>query len=453
MEGFRIPAYPVDDHGKLLVTRQLAAGAPQERVVYLGRKGVKPGAPTLMLDEHFEGLKSLPPAWSYASKAMDSIRRVLGNDQQGNCVIASGGHGLGLWSANDSTIILQTAQEALSEYHRIGGPGDNGLYIPDALEDWRKNGLLAGGKRYKIDGWAGMRISKELVWAAGYGLGGFRIGFNVPQEWMSGIRDGFVWRPPSRYSFVGGHDVRITGCSEAGVEVATWGLLGTMSWEAFLDSRIVDEAYVELSPNWYNEDRLSPLGFNVDALVKALGSIRNGEVPAWEGPNPDPGPDPDPDPNPQPPKRYAVTIPDQRIQVRGGLFASTYTGVWKGGTYEAQPLDAAGMPTAESDEPTWLQALRIVGRIIVYAADKDVMGVWTNVMALVQLFRAQNQLRGAGPVVPWWQIVADASALLTAVMKRDWPAVITAILKLASDFGLSLDRAQLATFLSQPSEE
>jgi hypothetical protein len=48
-----------------------------------------------------------------------------------------------------------------------------------------------------------------------------------------------------------------------------------------------------------------------------------------------------------------------------------------------------------------------------------------------------------GPVVPWWQVVSDASSLAIAVWRKDWPTAVSAVLKLASDFGLQLSRSDV----------
>jgi hypothetical protein len=152
---FEIPAYPITDEGELLVHEgqlmSLVGDEPQKRTVFLGRKAKRPGRAALSIAQFLHSLAGTPPppTMDYYTKAMRSVRLVYGNDSQGDCVIASGMHGLGCWSGNDSDspgIIVGTTQEALADYHRIGGPGDNGLVITEALDDFTKTGLMCGGR-------------------------------------------------------------------------------------------------------------------------------------------------------------------------------------------------------------------------------------------------------------------------------------------------------------------
>lgn len=290
---FQIPAYPISPSGELLVNQEplrTLTGELETRTVALGRKEKKAGNPSVKIENFIDLLSAVPPPASidYTAKALSSIRQTLGNagpGAEGDCVIASGGHGVGVWSGNDTDsggVIVQTWNEALSEYHRIGGPQDNGLVITDALDDMVQTGLLCAGTRRKIDGWAGVAQTQDMIRACIAEFGSMRIGFNVPGEWMNSASEGFVWDTPRSYSFVGGHDVRLAGYTTQGIIVCTWGLLGIMTWKAILDSRIVDELYVELSPNYYGPDNVSPSGFQMAALKAALAQVKSGQVPSWE---------------------------------------------------------------------------------------------------------------------------------------------------------------------------
>jgi hypothetical protein len=247
----------------------------------------------------------LPPSRDWSAKAMASLRQVLGNNDQGNCTCASLFHRFGVWSGNDGpATIVGTTAECLSLYHQIGGPGDNGLVITDVL-DWAKSrGVVIGGKTYKIDGYCSVNpTDADEVKAAVQILASPNIGFNVPSEWMGrNTYDGAVWRKPKSYRFVGGHDVTLTGYTETGPIVSTWGMLITMAWDAFTDARIVDEMYGSVAPAWYGADGVAPNGFKVADLAAAMSSFDSGDLPDWEPPAPpDPIPPPPPPPTPTPP--------------------------------------------------------------------------------------------------------------------------------------------------------
>lgn len=455
VSAVQIPAYPIDGSGQLLVdlpTMKTLLGEPITRTVYLGRVH-QSGRATVRIENFVEYLRGTPPPASvdYSAKAMRSIRNVLGNDQQGDCVIASGGHGLGIWSANDGDCpggeILQTTAEALSEYHRIGGPGDNGLVMSRALDDMVSVGLLAAGTRRKIDGWAGVALNRELIQVCISIFGSIRVGFNVPSEWMNGVRDGFVWNTPRSYSFVGGHDVRICGYDAIGIKVCTWGLLGTMTWAAVMNTRIVDEIDVELSPNWYNSDKLTPSGFDVEKLKSAISQVRNGEIPSWQ---PDPAPTPTPTPvpptpTPTPVPPVPVTFPDYTGTVHFPLLGDLRVNL--------SPVPRSfrtGCGDRITGTAPWQQIAADLGKLFTDLGTNNWSQVYGDVLALLRDFGFFSTVNSSGngrghkagefgPVVPWWTVVADVLRLAAAVRKSDWPGAVSALVKLASDFGIDVN--------------
>lgn len=288
-------------------TRALPAGAPAPmRPVKLGRR--KPVARPLVprLSAYFQGFSAAtpPPASvDYSAKAKAAIAQVYGNDQAGDCVIAGKTHAVGVWSGNDTgTPVIGSTSEALSEYHRLCGPGDNGCVITDVLDAMKSGGLSVGGQRRTIDGYVALNpADPDQVKVALIVFGGFTIGFNVPNSWMGrNAYDGAVWDDPGFFIPVGGHDMRAVGYNATGVQFATWGFVVTMTWKALADSRIVDEAYVELSPEWYGSDKLAPSGIDADGLRADLAKIGSGDLPDWQPPAPEPTPTPNPTPNPTP---------------------------------------------------------------------------------------------------------------------------------------------------------
>ena len=77
----------------------------------------------------------------------------------------------------------------------------------------------------------------------------------------------------------------------------TWGGLRTITWDAFVSTRYLDEAYAMLSPDWYSSNKLAPCGINADDLKSDLEKIGNGTIPDI---NPQPTPTPTPTPTPVP---------------------------------------------------------------------------------------------------------------------------------------------------------
>lgn len=244
------------------------------------------------------GGKPPPDQVTYHTKATKSLAEMLGNDQYGDCVIAAELHGVGLWTANEpgGREVVANTQEAVSQYRRICGPGDNGCYIPRVLDYFRDQGLTANGKLRKIDGYVRVDPRDELlVKIATHLFGRLHLGINWPRDWMTDARPGGVLRPTTS-PIVGGHAVVVGGYNAEGLQIGTWGFLCTLSWDALRDPRFVDECYAPLGEDWYNEqgETAAGIGVNVAKLREDLKVIQGGGIPDI----PD---DVDPTPPPPPP--------------------------------------------------------------------------------------------------------------------------------------------------------
>lgn len=229
------------------------------------------------------GGKPPPAKVSYQDKAARSLSQMLGNDQVGDCVIAAELHGIGVWSANEpgGSEAVATTKEALAQYQAICGPGDNGCYIPEVLDHFRDKGMVAAGKARKIEGWVSMSGRDELlVKTALYLLGKLNLGVNWPRDWMTQAKPGGVLKPTNS-PILGGHSIAAVGYDDVGLQVATWGFVCTLSWEALASPRWVDECYGSLGEDWYNEKGETAVGagVNVEALRKALDVIKGGGTP------------------------------------------------------------------------------------------------------------------------------------------------------------------------------
>ena len=273
--------------------------------VKLGRKIPDTPPKVVQLQSFFDrnrALRGIPDQLDYWTQAAKSLERIYLNDQYGDCVIAGKLHQLGVYSANNygaAKVILATDAEALQQYHAICGPGDNGCFIGAVLDYWMKKGLKAGGKLYPLDGYAGVDASNlVLLKTAIHIFGSVTFGIDLPAAWLN-TDDGEEWDVTSSRS-VGGHDVPAVGYSKRGVVISTWGGLRTITWAALESGRYIDECYVQLSPAWYDDDRLAPSGFDVEGLRAALDKFKAGELPADPDPVP-PGPGPGPGPGPIPP--------------------------------------------------------------------------------------------------------------------------------------------------------
>jgi len=251
------------------------------------------------------GLKGIPESTVYRQKATKSLAKMYANDRAGCCVISGKMHALGVWSANDlgaEKQLISTDTEVLEQYRSICGPGDNGCYINAVLDHMVETGLKVAGKPHKIDGYVAVdAFDPAMVKTAIHLFGGVTLGIELPSDWLN-TRDGELWDVTSSRS-VGGHDVQGVDYVKEGVIVSTWGRLNCITWAALESKRYVDECYAVLAPSWYNDDRLTPSGVDVEGLKKALEDFAAGVLPD----PPEPPPLPPPVPVPPPPVYWYPT--------------------------------------------------------------------------------------------------------------------------------------------------
>lgn len=380
----------------------MVASAPEMRTVSLGRKK-SPDSVMTKLVRFVDYLGDVPPpplskSWlNDAAKA--AIVKMYGNDQYGDCVIASYFHGVGVSSAQESgAAIVGSTTEALNEYNRVCGPGDNGCYIPD-VKNAALTGLTIGGKLRKIYGFAAVDPANKLavqtaILIAG---GGFNIGFNVPSQWMgANTYDGAVWDVPTSFNFVGGHDIRAIGYDEIGVQFMTWGITITMTWAALADSRLVDEAYVEFQADW-DTDGTAPSGLKTDELMADIAAYNAGQVPGWTPAGPTPPVPPVP---PSPPSPPVPPVPP------------------------APPVMLTGQTAPKTISVR--EGIRVI-EIPIPALD-------------VTVSADPGMVLDTGKINP--AVIADAIALVLAVLSKDPVAIANAIAKLLADLGKGVSSAE-----------
>jgi hypothetical protein len=294
--------------------------------VKLGRRPPHPGVKNRMvhLSDFFDEsqLSAPPPAASpnRRTKAAAALARMYLNDQLGDCVWASNMHYLGVTSANDDDsegVIQATDLEVQQQYVEVCGPGDNGCVITDTLDYGIRTGWQAGGKRYKLDGYAAVDwTNKVLTQVVQLIIGASKIGIMLPSAWTSSA----VWDVTST-RIVGGHDVLPIDYDENGVYVASWARVYLITWKAWLSTRWLEEYFAVLAATLYGRNKLAANGFSDVALTAAMAQFAKGGVPDWQAPVPvtppnPPGPGPNPNPNPAGSFRLMVEVDPTRRTIR-----------------------------------------------------------------------------------------------------------------------------------------
>ncbi len=287
------------------------------RAVKLGRNlSPRRARPRLLARDFLDvpNLPTPPETFSYANQTdRASLAAIFGNDALGDCVIAMGYHELGIATGNAGALFLPTPAQIVADYHAIGGyiPGnpstDNGCNEQDAFDYWQAHGFANGDRllgSLVIDA-TNVAEVKACLWA----FESISFGVALPDAWISPFPagDGLVWDYTGAPNPQNGHAFCGVGCPDGrGVQIDTWGLLGTMTWPAvtgYARARNGGELHVAITPAMLAKGQAkAPSGIAWADLIAAFDSL-GGNVPA-----PGPAPTPTPTPPPPGPERLPVTL-------------------------------------------------------------------------------------------------------------------------------------------------
>ena len=226
----------------------------------------------------------VPPVVShYFQKAYQGVKKVNLNDRLGCCVISGAAHVRDVWQGNAGTAppwIDDATVEYL--YEKIGGydpddpSTDQGCDEITALRYFKQHGISKDGS-HKIIGWASVNGANEtLCKQAIYLFENLYFGVELPDAWINPFpsKDGFVWglageaNPENGHCFIGG------GYNAVGVQIDTWGLIGTLTWPAIKKYATTEgsgELYVLFSQDLIlKATQKAPNGFDAKQLGAAL---------------------------------------------------------------------------------------------------------------------------------------------------------------------------------------
>jgi hypothetical protein len=233
---------------------------------FLGKRPARWDDRTLRLLDYVSPSMPLPPPavrWDRAVKRWG----VLGNNQYGNCVIATAGHMINTWIANDAKRDGSISDDAAIQLSRRMG-ALRGYVVLDRLNWWWKNGMWG----HEIAAYASLLPElRESVQYAVALFGACDVGLRMPLAWQNQT----VWSTGKGNRFRagswGGHSVPIIGYDADHCYLVTWGHVQTITWSAV--ETYCDEAYAVISPDWMNEDQRNPVGFDYETLRAVLASI------------------------------------------------------------------------------------------------------------------------------------------------------------------------------------
>lgn len=211
-----------------------------------------------------------PDVQDYSQAAMSVIALVLLNDQLGDCVPAGLNHIMGVATGNAGALVTPTNDDVLKDYEAIGGyvPGDpstdQGCDEVTALNYYCTKGWVDGTKGA---GWLSVNATDPAQCKAALYVGeNLVFGLALPAAWIDPFPSapGFVWDVAGDPVPENGHCVVAVGCNSVGIQIATWGMIGTITWAAVAKYAVQSAGgalYVILTP---------------DMIAKASGNAPNG---------------------------------------------------------------------------------------------------------------------------------------------------------------------------------
>lgn len=209
----------------------------------------------------------------------------LGNDVYGNCTCAAAAHMVESWTVYAERGQLTIPEkEVLDAYFSIS-PYDQGAYLLDALNMWRKRGIGPD----KIESFVEIdRKSLTQAKMAIYMFGGIYVGMYLPDSIAAsrGPWTEVIGAP----SLKRGHAVNIIGYNDKTrmFMVCTWGKIWSMSYDWYL--AYTDEAYAVLNDISIDEATgKAPNGFDWERLssdLKKIRSLKNTDGPSKPLPKP-----------------------------------------------------------------------------------------------------------------------------------------------------------------------
>ena len=235
----------------------------------------------LAMARHLDPLGTPPTHSADWPAAVDAVTGgdwgMFANDQVGDCTMADGCHQIMVHTANASTLLTPTAQDALDAYSALTGfdpsqtapdgsnPTDNGAAELDVCQYMQTTGICG----HKSDGYGSIdpRNYNHIKWCVQL-FGACRLGFTVVQSAMDQFDAGQPWDYVGDNTPVGGHDVPIVKYDASYYYVVTWGKLQPVT-QRFL-GHYLDEAHQELYADWIRQAGTAPNNFNLQSLLRDL---------------------------------------------------------------------------------------------------------------------------------------------------------------------------------------
>ena len=246
----------------------------------------------LMLGNYL--LATLPPApddVDYSVWVPNFLAEVLANDSLGDCLSAGAFHIGAMLLGGAGQHIPFTVQDVINFYSASCGyvPGDpstdQGGDEETVLRYWQETGLLPG--QHKIAGFLGVDgTNAEQVRQGMWRFENLYFGVELPDAWISPFpsASGFVWDAAGDGDPENGHCFVGVGYNAVGVQIDSWGMIGTITWAAiakYATRAANGDLYTVLGQDAVNVvSGKSPLGFAWRQMVSDFDALGGDIKPA-----------------------------------------------------------------------------------------------------------------------------------------------------------------------------
>jgi hypothetical protein len=256
-----------------------------------GRRPPIVTCPRLSLKNYMFKALPAPPALitDYTKAPAAFLAEILGNDTLGDCTDAGAFHIAGTLLANAGYPIPFTRDDVIKLYsatagYVVGDPStDQGGDEQTVLNYWMQHGLTPGAADpHKCEGWCHIDASnpdecRTAIWL----FENLYFGMGLPDAYISPMPEvsGFTWGIAGAANPNNGHAFPALTYNNEGPVIDTWGLLGTITWEAVAAYAIQaagGELYTILSSDSISKAAAkAPSGFDFTQLTADLQAIRS----------------------------------------------------------------------------------------------------------------------------------------------------------------------------------
>ncbi len=247
-----------------------------------------------------------PSTIAIPASCANGLSQTFMNTQLGCCVIAHHAHFLANITSQVGKPFIYTDQQIITDYSAVGGyiPGDpfsdQGCDIGTDLSYLQSTGFADGSKllgSINIDPTSQLAL-QQSVWITG----GVCFGMSMPDAWINPApqQSGFVWDVAGAPDDSNGHCFEGFAYPTAqGIAIATWGMVGTITWAAIAKYGAASangEVHSYVNPEMVASNTgLAPTGLNLNQICTYFNAM-GGSVVVPPSPTPTPGPTPTPAP-------------------------------------------------------------------------------------------------------------------------------------------------------------